>query len=209
MREDFKIIDISLPIAEGMILYPFNPLVELEGPNGDTSFLTKITLGSHTGTHLDAPRHVFPDGKGVETLGLSALVGPCRVIDLSEVDGGITTQDLEKQHVKPHERILVKTKNSHIGFEQFRPDFIFLEGSAAEYLGSLPITLFGIDYISVKEYESSDDRAHTALLSQDIPIIEGINLDSVKPDNYFLVALPLRFGEIDGSPLRAILLQNY
>lgn len=202
-----KIIDISLPLNENTIVYPGNPKIELATLKSPASGsrLTKITFGSHTGTHIDAPSHVIEEGKNIEQFSLSTFIGLCRVIDLTESNESISSADLQKHNIKRDERILVKTKNSDIGYEEFYNDYVYLAPEAAKYLAIKDIMLFGIDYLSVKQRGAKDNTAHTALLSKNIPIIEGLNLQNVEAGNYFLVALPLEFTGLDGSPARVVL----
>ena len=214
MAKQPNIFDISLPIYAGMITYPGNLQPEIisfdrtASQQTKTSYLSKITFGSHTGTHIDAPRHVFRNGKGLEVFLLEQLIGPCRVLDFSEVKERISVGDLEKEKIQKGERILAKTKNSRRGFKKFYDEFIYLDGDAAEFLVKKGITLFGIDALSVKKRGGEDHRPHTALLKQNIVILEGLDLSRIKPGKYFLIALPLRFQNIDGSPARVVLHTN-
>ncbi|MFQ5661647.1 MAG: cyclase family protein [Candidatus Paceibacteria bacterium] len=211
MKEDFKIIDISLPLNSSTVIYPNNPKVEIEENIDKRKGLTvtdsKITLGSHTGTHIDAPRHVFEDGATLDQIPLEQIVGKCRVLDFTDAEESIKTSDLEKHDIKEGERILAKTKNSEIGFDEFRNDYIYLDGNAAEYLAKKRVALFGIDYLSVKQRGSEDIRPHTELLKNNIVIFEGLDLSQVEEGEYMFVGLPIRFTGIDGSPARAILLK--
>lgn len=204
-----KIIDISMPVKVGMINYPGNPVLEIETSKSltGTSFISKIIFGSHTGTHIDAPAHAAEDGVGVDEIALEKLVGTCRVLDFTNVTESIKPQDLKNKNIKEGERILAKTKNSTRGFEEFYADFIYLDSDAAKYLADKKITLFGIDYLSVKKKGSTDNRAHTELLSKGIPIFEGLDLSSVAAGEYFFIGLPLKFTGLDGSPTRAILVK--
>ena len=203
------IIDISLPLTKTTIVYPgnpqiiFTPLVSV----ASGSRITKISFGSHTGTHIDAPSHAVAGGQTLDQLNLDAFIGSCRVLDLTACLTCIGAEDLRKFDVKAGERILAKTKNSEIGFETFRSDYIYLNPEAADYLANTKIKLFGIDYLSVKQKGSQDNRPHTALLNNNIPILEGINLKEVTAGDYFLMTLPLKFIGIDGSPTRAVLLK--
>jgi arylformamidase len=202
------IIDISLSIKEGMITYPGNPSVTIEQIKDPASTHSKVTLGSHTGTHIDAPLHVFEKGKGIGELSLPLFFGECRVLDMTHVSEVITRSDLEKNTIQAGERILVKTKNSQRGFEAFYEDYVYLDGDGADFLTQKGILLFGIDSLSIKKKGDPDRRPHTSLLKRDIPILEGITLANVQPGNYTLIALPLKFGTIDASPVRAVLFTN-
>jgi arylformamidase len=205
-----RILDISLPLNEKTVVYPGNPPIQFtpEVSLTSKSRLTKISFGSHTGTHIDAPSHTLEKGKNIEEFTLSTFIGICRVLDVTACETEITVEDLEKHKIKKDERILVKTRNSDIGFENFYEDFVYLSSLAAKYLASRDIMLFGIDALSVKKRGLSDNTAHTALLSKNIPIIEGLNLQNIQAGEYFLVALPLEFTGIDGAPARVVLFSN-
>jgi len=201
-----NIIDITHVIHPKMPLYPGSPKLVFETRPGKTSTSTSIFMDSHTGTHVDAPRHVFRLGSGADALPLEAMVGMCRVLDLTHVKDAIQVSDLKKYKIQKGERIIVKTKNSSRGFKKFFSDYIYLSGDAAVYLGKIGISLFGIDYLSVKQKGSADNRPHTELLKRKIVIFEGLNLAKVKAGKYFFVGLPLKFEGLDGSPARAILI---
>ena len=203
-----EIIDISLPISEQMIIYPNNPPVRMKRKQGQHTVQTELSIGSHTGTHVDTPEHALYDDRGIEAYPLRAFVGSCRVLDLTHRAFGdaIQVDDLEKNAVAVGERILAKTRNSDRGFEKFYDDYVYLDGDAAEYLAEQGIALFGIDSLSVKERGSSDNRPHTALLGAAIPILEGLDLSRAAPGAYTLVCTPLLLPHIDGALARALLL---
>lgn len=207
MKKDPQIYDISLPLYRGMIVYPNNPLYNVRPVNSRTSYASEISIGTHAGTHVDAPRHVFKKGQTVDALPLKNIVGECRVLNMTHAQKCVTLQDLQKAKIKAGERILVKTKNSSRGFKTFRNDYIYLDGDAAEFLAVKKIKLFGIDYLSVKQKGGDDHRPHTALLAKKIPIFEGLDLSKIKPGRYFFIGLPLRLKGLDGSPARAILMK--
>lgn len=203
-----KIIDISLKLNEQTIVYPGNPSISIQrdtSSSGNT--ISTIILGSHTGTHIDAPLHALPEGLPLDQIPLETFIGPCRVIDATSEQGSISQSFLSKQQIKQGDRILFKTSNSLRGFDTFYSDFIFLSSEAARYLTEQKVKLVGIDYLSIKQRGSKDNRPHTELLSKNIPIIEGINLSYVEEGEYELIILPLNFDDIDGSPARAVLLK--
>lgn len=202
-----KIIDISLSLDGKTIVYPGNPKVSIKKHRSKTSVHSEITFGSHTGTHMDAPRHVFKNAPGVDKIDLKKMIGDCRVLDMTYIKESVKVNDLKKAKIKKGERILVKTNNSIRGFEKFRGNYIYLDGDAAEYLAKKKIALFGIDYLTVKQRGSSDTRSHDALLKNNIVIVEGLNLLKVKPGKYNFIGLPLKFTGLDGSPIRAVLVR--
>ena len=206
MKHIKKIIDISLLLSDKTIVYPGNPEIKIATIPGKTSTHSEITIGSHAGTHLDAPKHVFENGAGVDKVDLNKIVGECRVLDMTRVKEVIGADDLKKEKIKKGERILVKTKNSKRGFEKFYDDYIYLGGEAAEFLAKKRIALFGMDYLSVKKRGGPDNRPHTELLRSGVVIFEGLDLSKVKPGKYFFVGLPLKFAGLDGAPARAVLI---
>lgn len=207
-----KIFDVSLPLNEKTVIYPGNVGLSIEAHHEmpeHATHLSKITMGSHTGTHVDAPSHAVKGALSLDKIPLETFVGTCRVLDCTESSVSVSVLDLKKAGVKKGERILVKTQNSFKGFDSFRDDYIFLSGDGADYLAELGITLFGIDYFSVKQRGSKDQRPHTSLLSKNIPIIEGLDLSQVPAGDYTLVCLPLKFVGIEGAPARVVLVQEF
>jgi len=180
-----QIIDISLPLHPGTIVYPGNPQIEIEEIKSQSSgsVLSKITFGSHTGTHIDSQKHVVTGGKPIDSIALETFVGPCRV------------------------RILLKTSNSSRGFETFYDDYVFVSPEASRFLAEKEVALVAIDYLSIKQRGSKDNTPHTHLLEKNIPIVEGVDLSKVEPGEYYLIILPLKFVNIDGAPARAVLLK--
>jgi arylformamidase len=210
MQAKNEVIDISVPLSPNTVVYPGDPKVEVgvfKEWSETTSKLSEIYMGTHSGTHIDSPAHCLKNGKRIEDLQLDVFVGPVRVLDFSSLPEKITKEDLMKKNVKSGERILAKTRNSKEGFATWRDNFAYLDGDAADYLAEIRIKLFGIDTWSVKQKGSKDNRAHTSLLSKNIPILETINLADVEEGEYFLVCAPLKISEVEGAPARAILLR--
>ena len=210
MQTKKEVIDISVSLSPDTVVYPGDPKVKVEvfkEWSETTSKLSEISMGTHSGTHLDSPAHCLKDGKSIEDLPLDVFVGPARVLDFSLLSEKITKEDLVGKNVKSGERILVKTRNSKEGFSIWRNNFVYLDGDAADYLAEIGIKLFGIDTWSVKQKGSKDNRPHTALLSRDVPILETINLVDVEEGEYFLVCAPLKIAAVEGAPTRAILVR--
>jgi len=206
-KANIQVFDISLPLYQGMAVYPNNTEFRARPIRSRTSLSSEITIGTHAGTHVDAPKHVFPKGRTVDEIKIQSLIGDCRVLDMTKVSKAVTVKDLLKAKIKKGERILVKTKNSSRGFKNFRSDYVYLDGDAADYLAQKQILLFGIDYLSVKQKGSADQRPHTSLLKKNIPIFEGLDLSKIKPGKYFFIGLPLRMKGLDGAPARAVLVK--
>ena len=194
-----KIYDISVPLNNQTAIYPGNPEILIEPHRSVPEYptnLSKITFGSHTGTHVDAPRHVDNSAIGVDKIDLAKCIGPCRVLDVTRVDDGIKIADLKEYNIKQGERILIKTKNG------------YLDGDAADYLANIGIIIFGIDSLSVKKRGSPDTRPHTSLLKKNIVLFEGLDLSKIEPGEYQFIGLPLKFTDLDGAPARAVLIRE-
>lgn len=207
-----KIIDISLPLNNETIIYPGNVPVSISIHHAMPEYsthLSSITLGSHTGTHIDAPAHCVPGGFTLDKIPMETFVGICRVLDFSEQIGeAVTLEFLKNKNIKISERILLKTKNSLRGFKEFYDDYIYLDGDAADYLANLGVLVVGIDYLSIKKRGGSDERPHLSLLLKNIPIIEGLDLALATEGEYELFCLPLNFLDIEGAPARAVLIEK-
>jgi arylformamidase len=204
-----NIIDITRRIMADMPVWPGDTLPVLEVVatlERDGVQVSRLTLGTHTGTHLDAPRHFIAGGRTVDQLDLEALLGPCHVLEVRSSDVHITRQDLEHFDLPAGARVLLKTRNSRQSPTQaFSPDFCALEASAAEYLRERRVRLVGIDGPSVDAWSASAFPCHRCLLMADILILENLDLRHVVPGTYTLIALPLHLADADGSPIRALL----
>ena len=211
MEKISKIIDISLPIKTGMVVYPGNAPVNIsvwhDINKGDSSNLSRIDLGSHTGTHIDAPFHNDPNAKTLGKIPLEIFFGRCKVFDFTTSERCISLEDIKNKDIKKGDRILFKTSNSLRGLEEFYDNYVYLDGDGAEYLAEQGVLLVGIDSLSIKQRGSKDNRPHSALLSKDIPIIEGINLKEVSEGEYIISAFPISV-DIDGAPIRAVLIKK-
>jgi arylformamidase len=166
--------------------------------------VSRLDLGVHTGTHVDAPLHFLPDGAGAETLPLDVLVGPAQVVDATSLTGPIDATSLESLDLPSGlERLLLKTPNSELwARDDFTRDFIRLTGDGARFLVERGVHLVGIDYLSV-----GDQEAHRELLGAGVVAVEGLDFRRVDPGAYTLVCLPLLVVGSDGAPARAILLR--
>jgi len=215
-----EIIDISLTVDNNTVVYPGNVPVGIEVHNQmpeDSSHLSKVTFGTHTATHVDAPKHCVIGGKTLDQLPLDHFVGECIVVDASHRAGGeaaqiedlaATLEALEKTEADLKDaRVLFKTSNSDRGFDEFYDDFVYVDGDLADYLASQEVALVGIDYLSIKQRGSSDHRPHDSLLEVDIPILEGINMKEVEEGVYDLICLPMKLGGVEGGPVRAVLVK--
>jgi arylformamidase len=204
-----RFLDVSVPLATGIPSFPGNPEFEILAvkriAEGGSSNVSRIVLGTHTGTHVDAPRHFFDEAPGVESLALDLLVGRTRVIEI-HTRGSVTRSDLAAAGLREDLRVLLKTPNSALwNGSGFHPDYTFLDESGARYLVDQGVKVVGIDYLSIEQFKKPGAPAHRALLSQGVIIIEGLNLSDADPGMYEMYCLPLPILGGDGAPARVVL----
>jgi arylformamidase len=204
------IYDVSVPLRLGMPTYAGEPGPELQYlkqiARGDSANVTALSLGSHTGTHVDAPHH-FLDGRStVEEMPLESLVGTAQVVELTE-QRHITAADLEAAGIPAaSRRLLLKTPNSAFwDHDDFHTDFVGLTGDAALWLVDHGFFLIGIDYLSIEQFRSPTHEVHKTLLEAGVIILEGLDLRHVPPGAYTLVCAPLKVVGADGAPARVFL----
>ena len=206
-----RIIDISMQMYEGMPIYPENPLLRIRPVKRvpeNSSSISEIRMGSHTGTHIDTMLHISQGAGGIENIPLEDLVGPCQVVDLTHCDGEIKAEDLAAKKLKMN-RVLLKTKNSVNRTDTFNRDFIHLSDEAARYLADLGhIRTVGVDYLSIQKFHKGNQETHRALLGM-VTVIEGLVLDAARERRYELMCLPLKIHGLDGVPARAVLIERY
>jgi len=194
----------------GGVVYPGNPEIQIElqqdMAKGGSSNVSLVAIGSHTGTHVDAPKHMILDGSGVDAIPLDALIGPAIVVAFDDTVMAVTEAYLRSQPIAGHQRVLLKTRNSQFIRERdFHRDYTYLAPDGAEYLASLGVRLVGIDYLSIEQFHSGHHRTHKTLLSRGIVIVEGLDLSEPAPGTYELYCLPVLLAGIDGAPSRAVL----
>jgi arylformamidase len=203
-------IDVSVPIHTGMAHWPDNPPVRVERvlalDRGDGANVSSLSLGAHTGTHMDAPVHFFAGGAGIDALPFAAVIGPARVIEIADAEA-IRPQELRGHQIERGERVLFKTRNSARVWQTdaFVEDFVYCSHEAAAYLVEAGIQTIGVDYLSVGGYQRDGRDTHHALLGGGVWIIEGLNLAAITAGRYELLCLPLRIADCDGAPARALL----
>jgi len=205
-----RVIDISVPNGPSQHVYPGDPVPHIERPKairaGDVCNLSLLTMGSHTGTHVDAPYHFIDDGPRLGEVALDRMVGEALVADLrgrAAVDAGA----LAHTPLRQGDILLCLTDNSaRWAAPAFQRDFTYLTADAAELLVERGVRAVGIDYLSIEQFGSADFPVHHRLLGAGVFIIEGLDLRGVEPGRYTLVCLPLKFPDLDGAPARAVLL---
>lgn len=206
-----KVYDISWPIMPTMTAYKNKQVVAIESTKSFAEHGVResiISLGSHTGTHIDAPAHFIADGMTVDQMGALAAVGPAHVIDMMHVNGAITADTLANIQFEPQQIVLFKTKNSLKEVcDPFDPEFVYIDATAAQTLVTAGVRAVGIDYLGI-ERNQPDHATHTLLMQAGCTIIEGLRLRDVPVGTYFLCCLPLALIGCDGAPARALLFES-
>ena len=201
-----ELIDITLPIRPGMIVYPGDPEVHLERQSsiaaGDPANISRLDLGVHTGTHVDAPLHFIDGAAGAEALPLEALVGPVDVVDATSLAQDVDATALDRLDIpEDAERLLFKTRNSGLWDEEdFSHDFVRFVESGARRVVHMGVRLVGIDYLSI-----GDEEAHHVFLGAGVVAVEGLDLRSVAAGPYTVICMPMKIAGSDGAPARVVL----
>ena len=210
-----EIVDITAPVSPRSVMWPGDepPSQEFTShtDRGDANTVSRWSLSAHTGTHVDARMHFIPGGWSMEELDLGRCVGPCRVVDLTHVEGHISRADLETAGVAGTVRLLLKTRNSEQGLLDrypFEQGYAAISRQAAEYLVEIGAETVGVDYLSVEPFEDAEFNTHRTLLGADVVLLEGLVLADVEPGEYVLACLPIKLAGSDGAPARAILMRG-
>jgi arylformamidase len=205
-----RLVDVSVPLQAGLATYPGNPEFELQPvkriATGGSANVSRLIMGTHTGTHVDAPRHFFDNAAAIDALPLDLLIGRARVVDVP-FRGGITEAHLADADLREDIRVLLRTPNSALwrSMNGFHEDYTYLTEAGARYLVNQGVKVVGIDYLSVEQFKRPGAPAHHALLGDNVVIIEGLNLSDAEPGQYEMYCLPLRVTGADGAPARVVL----
>jgi len=210
-----KIFDVTIPLSEATPVW--------EGEEGivilrsaeigeDSEFnVSRVSLGLHVGTHIDAPFHVQKTGNTVDSIPLERLIGPVQVVEIPKFAEVIDREILELVEIDESiKRILFKTANSNYWNDapaQFTRDFVALDSSGAEYLKTAGMELVGIDFFSISAYKDLL-RPHKILLRDDVVVLENLDLRAVSAGLYQLYCFPLKIIGTDGAPARVILISD-
>ena len=193
--------DATHELSEDTPVYPGDIEPRFSQEDCGQYLLTGLQMSTHSGTHIDAPSHYLKNEESIDRIPLAALIGPCRVLDLSHASGEISEIDL-KGRITAAPRILLKTGYNFKGL--FDPEYTSLGISAARAISAKGIVAVGIDSPSIEKFHGTGE-VHHELLGRGIVVIEYLDLARVPEGEYQMIALPLRLRGLDGSPARVVL----
>jgi kynurenine formamidase len=210
-----RIIDLSLPLFDGMRGVKCEPYTTIATIGYNT---TTLHLYSHAGTHMDAPLHFLDAGSTIDHIPLNKCIGPARLIKLQhkEPNSLITVEDIEPyaDKIEPGARLLLRTDwDVHANQPAYRDDMPRVSAELAHWLVEQEIALLGVQTPSVAsvrpEQKAELTEVHQILLKADIVIVEGLaNLSQLRREVFTFIALPLKISGGDGSPVRAVAIEE-
>jgi len=195
----------TTPVYQGDAPMKFDFLKDMR--KGDGFTLSAYSMGAHSGTHIDAPMHFVRDGASIEKIPLEPLMGPARIIDIPDSVQAIDAKALAGVNWKGAERVIFRTRSALHGWMHsptFHKDFAYVAPDAAQQLADAGVKLVGVDYISAEQFGAPAPLTHRTLLGKGIPIVEGLQLDSIPAGDYDLIVLPIKVGGHEGAPARAV-----
>jgi arylformamidase len=204
------VYDVSVPLRSSLPTYPGEPGPELSYfkriAEGGSANVSKVSLGSHSGTHIDAPHHFIDGGATVEQLPLEPLLGPAYVVEHTG-PAHVTGAGLDALGLPGDaRRLLVKTSNGRLwDGDEFRQDFIAYADDAGDWLVRNGFVLAGIDYLSIERFRAPGHPVHLALLRAGVIVLEGLDLRAVPPGRYNMACAPLKVVGAEGAPARVFL----
>jgi arylformamidase len=218
MKTIRQIVDLTMPLKEGMQTFPthYHPLVEITqlGRHGIENRETrKLILGTHTGTHIDAPRHFIPEGITVDQIPLDQLVGQASVLNFTGFGEGMEINENDLKQAlgnRSAERVLMRFDwERYLGTMSYYNDSPFLSERAAEWLVEHGCRLLGMDTPMPDNPKNGfncpiDSPIHKILLGNEVILVEYmVNLKALYQPVVELVVAPLKVHEGDGAPVRA------
>lgn len=218
MSQHWKIIDISQPVSSTTACFPgdtpFSRKITLDVADNQVVNLTSYAMSPHVGTHADAPLHLAGNmteaSCPVGSLPLNPFIGDAYVADLAPFNGEITEEAVSAKlgNLEPlPPRILFRTAE-RINYDRFEESYSYFSPGLVKNLAARGVELMGIDTPSVDHVDSKKLETHKALIAAKMSWLENLDLTQVLQGKYILVALPLKFMELEASPVRAVLLSS-
>jgi kynurenine formamidase len=200
----------------------WHPMVEISimGRHGlENRETRKILVGTHTGTHCDAPLHFFPGGMAVDELDLDVLVGEALVLDLSDLppkrEVGIDTLRERLRDRTPQRLILRFDWSDHWGSIGFYNDHPYLSEEVTRWLVSQGLRLLALDTPMPDDPRNgrgspNDSPNHKTLLNSGVVLVEYLcNLRALASETVQLIVMPMKIAGADGAPARCVAIENW
>ncbi|MCI7208154.1 MAG: cyclase family protein [Clostridiales bacterium] len=208
-----KIIDLTHTIANDMTVYPGddqpkNKIVCTVARDGYKE--TSLHIHSHNGTHMDSPNHVFENGITLDKIDVINFVGKAALIDCSSLmEGDFITYDFienNKDIIDKSDFIIFRTDwSKYWNTDKYLGKYPILSDEVVNFIITSKKKGIGFDTISVDSIDSTNYSNHLKILGNDILIFENLtNLNQINSDTFVFCALPLKFENSDGAPIRAI-----
>jgi len=204
-----KYYDLTAKISEKTVVFPGDPEYKSNDicslDQGAQYHLCHMHLGNHTGTHIDFPSHVIRDGKTSSEFPIENLIGSGLIVEVPDVEKSITKIFVDKLPILSNDFVFFKTSNSKLSKEgKFIDKYVYIEPEAAEQLLVKGVKIVGIDYISVDQYEAKNLPVHKSLLSNNVLIVEGLELRDIPPGRCKIYIMPMNIQNMDGLPARVL-----
>ena len=203
-----SIYDLTLAITSDLVVFPGDPSFEsqkvMDVENADPFTLCHFGLGNHAGTHIDFPAHVIPGGSSSDAYSLDYLTAPGRIIEIPD-DGYVTDRHIEKANIQADEIVFFKTSNTRQRLHQrgiYTEDFASITPDASQKLVDQGVRIVGIDYLSVDSIDDETLSSHKTLLSNNVLIVENLDLNAVPNGQFQITIAPLKVADADGLPVR-------
>lgn len=201
------VYDLTETITTETTVYPGDPSFEKEQVctiGHDCHFgLSKMSMSNHMGTHIDFPAHVVEGGKTSNDYSIDQLINDGLIIEVPNHFSSISAKFIRQQTIFPDAFVFFKTQNSNIKKTgQYRDDYVFIEPSAAQALLEKKVKVVGVDYLSIDGPEEETLPVHKLLLSNEVLIVEGLNLKGIEPGQCKIHIAPLKIDNMDGLPAR-------
>ena len=207
------IVDLTLTYRDGMrgVEMETATTISQQGWNA-----RNLSLYSHAGTHMDAPRHFLDGARTIDDMSLSKCVGPAWIVDIPDVEPrellGVDSLGAYADRVATGDRVVLKTGwSDREGRAEYRDELPRVSAELARWFVDRGVVFVGVEPPSVADVHDLAEvtEVHRTLLAAEIVIVEGLcNLDALTSDRVYIIALPLKIASGDGSPCRVVALDE-
>ena len=210
-----KYIDLTTEMYDGAPTMPMDPKCAISWHcNLDTLGynLSRLTTSTHQGTHIDAPKHFFYEGETIDNIPLERVIVRAIKVDLTHKNPkeAIIPEDLKCIEGKLRKGMAILL---HTGWDKqwpkdrFFSDFPYISTELADWLVEKKVGIIGMDMPTPNV--NAWKVVHETLLGGGTLVVEGLsNMEAITADEFTFFALPLKLKGRDGSPIRAIAIED-